>query len=86
MWDFLSPFNQSDLVHGLNVWRQTTVNAKDLSLYHCSNSQVVKHLCAVLPRVGIAILSDSFIVEAVNSGNLTGLVVASQQSYESWIL
>ena len=38
MWDLHSPFNQPDLVHGLNIWGETSMNAKNLALDNSSNS------------------------------------------------
>lgn len=48
------------------------------STYSC-NRQVVEDTAAVFPYIGAAILLLAFIVEAVNSRNLTRLVVSSQQ-------
>lgn len=55
------------------------MDAEDLSFNHSSNTKVIKDLGTIFPRIGIAILSDGLIVKAVNSGDLSGLVVATKQ-------
>jgi len=62
------------------------MNTEDLALYNSANSKVVEDLCAVLPGVCVTILSDSFIIEAIDCGDLSCLVIASQQSYVSGVL
>eukprot|EP00349_Pseudokeronopsis_sp_Brazil_P002355 CAMPEP_0202969612 /NCGR_PEP_ID=MMETSP1396-20130829/15428_1 /ASSEMBLY_ACC=CAM_ASM_000872 /TAXON_ID= /ORGANISM="Pseudokeronopsis sp., Strain Brazil" /LENGTH=228 /DNA_ID=CAMNT_0049697381 /DNA_START=33 /DNA_END=719 /DNA_ORIENTATION=- len=84
--DLHPSFNQPHLVHRLYIWRETTMDAKDLALYNCSNAKVVKDFGAVFPRIGISVLSDSLIVEPIDSGDLPGLVVPSQEGNVSWVL
>jgi hypothetical protein len=55
------------------------MDAENLALYNSSNTQVIEDLSAIFPRIGIAILSDGFIVEAINSGDLSGFVVSSKE-------
>jgi hypothetical protein len=62
------------------------MNAEDFAFNNGSNTEIVKDLSAVLPGVGITVLSDSFIVEPVNSGNLSGFVISSQESDVGWVL
>ena len=56
---------QANLVERLDVWRQAGVHAKDLAFNDGSDAQVVKDVTAVLPWVGVSILSDRLIVESV---------------------
>lgn len=55
------------------------MDAEDFTLDYGSNAQIVKHFCAILPGVGISVLSDRLIIKAVDGSNLTGLVVASEE-------
>lgn len=45
-----------------------------------SEREVVEEVGEILPHVGVAILSETFIVKAINLSNLTGLVVSSKDS------
>ena len=78
MGDFHSPFNESDLVHGLDIGRKASVDAEDLALDHSPNAQVVEHFGAVFPGVCVSVLSDCLVVEPVDSSNLTSFVISSQ--------
>ena len=55
------------------------MNTEDFSFNDCSNAQIIKDFSAVFPGISVTILSDSFIIETINSGNLSGFVVSSQQ-------
>jgi len=62
------------------------MDAKDFTFDNSTNAKVVKDLRAVFPWVGISILSNSFIVESINGGNLSSLVITSKESNMSWVL
>ena len=62
----------SDLVDGFDFGTEATMDAKDLAINDGSNGEVVKDLGAVLPGVGVAVLSVDFIIEAIDSGDLSG--------------
>lgn len=61
------------------------MDTEDFSLYDSTNTKVVKYFGAVFPGVGVTILSDSLIVKSVDSGNLSGLMVSSEESNVSRI-
>ena len=86
MRDFHSSVNESDLVNRLDLWRESTVNAEDFSFDDGADTEVVENFCAVLPWVGIAILSNGLVVEPVDCGDLSGFVVSSQQGDVGWVL
>lgn len=67
-----------DLVKGVNRWRESTMEAKDVVLDDGTKGEVVKETGEVLPDVGITILSQAFVVESINLGDLFGLVVATK--------
>jgi len=50
------------------------------SINHSSNWQVVEHLSAVLPRIGVAIFSVDLIIEPIDCSDLSGLMIASEKS------
>ena len=62
------------------------MDAENFTFDNSSNTKVVKHFSAVFPRIGISVLSDSFVVKAVNCSNLSGLVVTSKEGNVGWIL
>jgi len=49
-----------------------------LSVYQGSERQVVKQICEVLPDVGIAILPETLVVEAIHLSDLSRLMVPTQ--------
>jgi len=69
---------QANLVESLDVWRQAGVHTEDLAFNDGSDAQVVKDVTAVLPRVGVSILSDRLVVETVSGRNLSRFVIATQ--------
>lgn len=56
----------------------TRVLMSHLLVHQCRERQVVKQVCEVLPDVGVAVLPQTFIVEAVDLCDLPRLVVPSQ--------
>jgi hypothetical protein len=62
------------------------MDTEDLSFNDSTNTKVVKYFGAVLPRICIAVFSDGFIIESIDSGDLSGLVVTSQEGDVSGIL
>ena len=56
------------------------METEDLVLDHCCQRQVVKQVSQVLPHVGIAILAEALVIEAVDLGDLATLVVATEDS------
>lgn len=49
-----------------------------LSIDQCSEWQVVKQVCEVLPDIGIAVLPQALVVEAIDLCDLPWLMVPSQ--------
>lgn len=81
-----SAFKQTDLVEGLDIWGKTGMDTEDLAFNDSSDAEVVKDICAILPRVNIAVFSDSLIVETVSSRNLSRFVITAKQCDPVWIL
>lgn len=54
------------------------MKTENLILYHCSEGKVVEQVSQVLPDIGITVFAQALVVEAVYLGDLSALVVASQ--------
>lgn len=50
-----------------------------------SESQVIEHLGAISPNVDRAVLSNTFIIEAIGLCDLSTFVVSSDQSDSVWV-
>jgi len=46
-----------------------------------SKTHIIKQLTAVPPDIGIPKFTDAFIIEPVNLGNLSALMIPTYQSY-----
>ena len=68
----------ADVVKCINTWGETSVKTENLIVDESCEREVVEEIGEVLPYVGIAILSETFIVEAVHLSNLTRLVVTTE--------
>ena len=55
-----------------------------LSIHQCSKREVVKEICEVFPHVGIAVLSQTLVIEPVDLSDLSAFVVAPQDGYSVW--
>ena len=78
MWDFLDAVKGPDVIEGVNARRETTVKTEDLVVNQSGEGQVVEKVCEVLPDIGVAVLSETLVVEAVNLGDLSRLVVSAE--------
>lgn len=86
MRHFYFSVDESDLINGADVGRETSVDAQHLAFNERRDAEIVEHLGAVLPWVRISVLADDLVIEAVDSGDLTTFVVASEKCYMSWVL
>lgn len=62
------------------------MNAENFALDYGTNTEVIEHFGAVFPWVSISIFSNGLIIETIHSGDLSGLVISSQEGDVSWIL
>ena len=69
--------DSANLIDGLNLWRKSSMNTQHFSVDDCSEWQVVKYLCAVLPGIGVAVFAIDLVKEAVHLGDLSAFVIAS---------
>jgi hypothetical protein len=56
------------------------VEAKNFILNDCCQRQVIKEFGKDTPNIGIAVLSQTLIVEAIHLGHSSGFVIASQDN------
>jgi hypothetical protein len=84
--DLHSSVDESDLVNGFDLRGKSSMDAENFSLHNGADAEIIENLGAVLPRVGISVLSNGLIVEAVHGGDLSGLVVSSEQGDVRWVL
>lgn len=78
--DFFIAVNQADLVDGSNVGREPPMDTKYRILNQGCDRQIVKDIGEIFPWVGIAVFLQNFVVKSVGLGDLTGLVVASEEA------
>ena len=57
------------------------MQAEDLILDESREGEVVKQVGKVFPDISISILAQTFIIKAVNLGNLARFVVSSEDCY-----
>lgn len=75
---FLNTVQSADVVQRVDTRRQATVQAEDLVVNKCCERQVVEKIGEEFPHVGVSVLAQTFVVEAVNLGDLSALVVATE--------
>ena len=78
MWDFLNAVKGPDVIKRVDARGETTVQTEDLVVNQGGEGQVVKKICEVLPDIGVAVLSETLVVETVNLGDLSRLVVSAE--------
>jgi hypothetical protein len=66
------------MVEGVDGGAQSAVEAEDSVLDDGRHGEVVEGVGEVLPYVGVAVLSEALVVEAVHLGDLATLVVAPE--------
>ena len=54
------------------------METEDLVVDQSSKREVVEQICEVFPDIGVAVFAQALIVEAVHLGNLTRLVVSTE--------
>lgn len=80
MGHFLHAVELPDLVQGVNAGRQATVETEYGIVYNSCEREVVKQLSEVDPHIGVSVLAETLVVEAIDLSDLSHLVVSSQDS------
>ena len=78
MRNFLDAVESSDIIEGIDAWRETSVETEDLVVDKGCEGEIVKEVGEVLPYVGVAVFSKTFIVEPIHLSNLARLVIATE--------
>lgn len=73
------------LVNSVYRWRESSVDTKDPIVNDGRETQVVKDLTAVSPNIGWAKLLKTLVVESIHFGDLSRLVVASDECNSVWV-
>ena len=66
MRNFLEAIESPDVVEGVDGGTETPMEAKDLAVNQRRQRQVVEQIREVFPHVGVAVLSQTFVVETIN--------------------
>lgn len=80
MGDLLRTGNNADLVDGADLRTKTTMDAEKFSIDDGSEDKEVEDMAARLPHGSVAILLLTLLVESVHLGDLTGLMVATNEN------
>lgn len=76
--NLLYPIQIASMIERVNRRRQTAVKAEYAIRYDCSHGQIIKGIRKMLPDVSITILSEAFVIETIDLGNLTTLVITAK--------
>lgn len=76
--NLLYPIQITRVIERVNGGRKSAMQAEYAIRYHCRHGQIVKGIRKVLPDVGVSVLSKALIVKAIDLGNLTTLVVPTE--------
>lgn len=74
------PLECSDGVDSSAFGGKSSMDAKDLTFNDGSQGQVVESIVEIVPDIVIAVLFGYFIIKAIDVGDVTRLVIASQQN------
>lgn len=80
--NLLGSGDDPDLIDSPDLGAQATVHTQDGPVHNGGKDKKVEYLAACLPNRGVAIFCLTFLVEPVDLGNLTRLVVPSDE-YDS---
>jgi hypothetical protein len=76
--DFLDSVERSDVVEGVDAGGQAAVQAENLVVNESSEGEIVEEVGEVFPDISIAVFPQTFVVKAVDLGDLSTLVVPSK--------
>lgn len=79
MGNLSKTINNLDLIDRMYRWRQATVNTENLVIYHDAECKEIKHVCEVVPDVGVTILARAFSVEAIRLCYASRFMVSSNE-------
>lgn len=80
MGNLLNAVKSSDVIESIDTGGETTVETEDLVVDEGGEGKVVEEVGEVLPNIGVAVLAETLVVEAIYLRNLTRLVVTTEDS------
>lgn len=78
VWNFLDTIQGSNVVKGIDGRAQPTMQTEDLVFDESGEGEVIEKVGKVFPDIGVAIFAKTLVIEAVDLGDLTGLVVSTK--------
>jgi hypothetical protein len=78
MRHLLDSVERSDVVKGIDTGRKTAVKAEDLVVDEGGQGKVVEEICEVFPDIGVSVLAQALVVEAVDLCDLSRFVIATK--------
>ena len=78
MWYFLDAVKRPDVIEGVNARRETTVETENLVVDQGGEGEVIEQIREVFPDICVSVLAKAFVVEAVHLGDLSRLVVSTE--------
>lgn len=85
VWDVSWAHNPADLLHGVEIWRETTVHGENLLVNDGSNWQAVEAVGEGLPQLDV-VATLALIVETVDTVDGRTLVVTAEDEEVLWVL
>ena len=77
MWDLHDSIDDTDLVDGLDVGGEASMDAENFALDDCGKRKEIEYIGYVLPDVAVAVLSLALVEESVELGCLSGFTSSS---------
>lgn len=77
--NFSEPIYFFKIVDFLNVWGESSVHTENLVVDDCGDSEIVEDLGKSSPDIQRAVLFNALVIEAVNLGDESWLVISSEE-------
>lgn len=77
--NLLGSGDNPDLIDSPDLGAEAAVHTQDGSIHNGGKDEKIKYLAACFPNRSVAILRLTFLVEAINLGNLPRLVISSDE-------
>lgn len=81
MWNLPESIYDLYLIDRVYARTQSAVHAEDLVIDHHTKCEEIKHVCKVVPDVGVAIFPGAFCIKSIRLCYTTGFMVASNQMH-----
>ena len=66
MRNFTDTVDDADLIQRPQIWRKAAMHTQHAAIDQCTKRQVIKNFSAVTPRICVAILALTFVVEPIH--------------------